>query len=597
MVDPRIYRAGLALVAVALIVFGFSLQDPPGADQTSLAAPPTALASPYTAMSTLAKSFPDRRAGSAGDARLAQAVAAAFHLTKAFDVSTQNVIADTSGGQRTLQLVTASRIGLTSGAIVVIAHRDAESSGDPAAISGTAVLVGLAHDLAGETQHHTIMLVSTSGAVGAAGASALADSLAGQPVDAVIALGDLARARASQPLISPWSSAELLAPPVLTQTLGSYVTAQTGLQIGSASLGGQIAHLAFPLATTEQAPFAARGIPAVLLSLSGTHDPNAGEVTSAGHINGLENAVLQTINALDGSPAVPPPAAYLTISGKIVPLWAVRLLVLALIVPVALATIDALARTRRRGHSTIRWLAWVLAGAVPFFVAWLAVLGLGALGAVPATPPSPVAGGVGVTLGEVVVGAVAVILLLVSFFALRPLCIRIAAGLVPRGGRPPSTPAGDAAAVSLLVVTLLVAVALWALNPFAAALVVPALHLWMWLAQPAVRARRTVTIPLAVLGLAPGLLVAVYYGHSLGVGPLGLAHTLLLAVAGRALPLATSALWCVLLGCAAGALVIALRSAGERRTAAEAPVTVRGPVTYAGPGSLGGTESALGPRR
>ena len=37
-------------------------------------------------------------------------------------------------------------------------------------------------------------------------------------------------------------------------------------------------------------------------------------------------------------------------SGKLVPLWAVRLLVLALILPVAATTLDAAARTRRRGH-------------------------------------------------------------------------------------------------------------------------------------------------------------------------------------------------------------------------------------------------------
>ena len=43
MVDSRIYRAPLALVLAALIVFGFSFADKPGAVTTTLA--PAALSS------------------------------------------------------------------------------------------------------------------------------------------------------------------------------------------------------------------------------------------------------------------------------------------------------------------------------------------------------------------------------------------------------------------------------------------------------------------------------------------------------------------------------------------------------------------------
>jgi hypothetical protein len=595
MVDPRIYRAGLALVAVAVIVFGFSLTDQPGAARTSLAPPTSTGATAYGTMVSLAGRFPGRAPGSAGDGQLADYIAGRFRADGVFKVSTPSFSADTAAGRRTIENVVATRTGLSSGAIVIVAGRDAGASGATAELSGTAALLGLAHALAGQTQAHSLMLVSTGGSVGAAGATELAASIAPQRVDAVIVLGDLARAHVSQPIVDPWSNAATVAPPLLRQTLGSYVTAQTGLPVGSTNIAGQLAHLAFPLTTTEQGPFGGEGIPAVLLSLSGSHAAARGEQVDPARIDLLQNAVVQAVDALDAGSAVPPPAAYLTLGGKTVPAWAVRLLVLALILPVAGAAVDALARTRRRGHSIVRWLAWVLAGAVPFFVAWAVLLLAGVLAVLPATPPGPVAGGVGFGFAAAAVTAVVVLLIVVSFLALRPICIRAASEL---GGaeRRPESPAGDAAAVGLLIVTCACALALWAIDPFAAALVVPALHLWLWLAQPEVRARRGLAAAFVVLGLLPAVLVAIYYAHSFGLSPFGLAFTGILLVAGGQIGPAIGVLWCLLLGCAAGALVIVLRSAGSP-SVADAPVTVRGPVTYAGPGSLGGTESALGQRR
>jgi hypothetical protein len=56
-------------------------------------------------------------------------------------------------------------------------------------------------------------------------------------------------------------------------------------------------------------------------------------------------------------------------------------------------------------------------------------------------------------------------------------------------------------------------------------------------------------------------------------------------------------LWCLTLGCLAGAVLVALGSSPPRIAEPDAadgtPITVRGPMSYAGPGSLGGTESAL----
>jgi hypothetical protein len=133
----------------------------------------------------------------------------------------------------------------------------------------------------------------------------------------------------------------------------------------------------------------------------------------------------------------------------------------------------------------------------------------------------------------------------------------------------------------------------WAFNPFAAALLVPALHLWLWLGSPAVVAGRLRVLGLLALALVVPAVVAVYFMVSLGLTPWAFAWSLVLALAGGAVTVPTALSWCVSLGVLAGAVVLVTRASGAAAAAASAPVTVRGPLGYAGPGSLGGTESAL----
>ena len=63
---------------------------------------------------------------------------------------------------------------------MIVAHRDARGSPAAADLSGTATLLELARVLAGETLHRTIVLASTSGSQGAAGALRLAATLSGR---------------------------------------------------------------------------------------------------------------------------------------------------------------------------------------------------------------------------------------------------------------------------------------------------------------------------------------------------------------------------------------------------------------------------------
>jgi hypothetical protein len=590
MLDPRIYRTGLVAVALAVIVLAFSLGDQQGPLTTTLAPEAFNGGHAYAAMNRIARQFPHRHPGTAADDAIASQVSSLLSFN-GFLVSKSEVRAQTADGPRTLTNVTGVRPGLSSGAIVVVAHRDALGSPAVAEASGTAVLEELAHVLSGETHHRSIVLVSTSGSTGAGGALALAASLPlTQPLDAVIVLGDLAGTSIRQPVVVPWSNSQAVAPPALRNTVAAALSQQAQLAPGSPSLGGQFAHLAFPFTATEQGPFGGKGEPAVLMSLSGGQAPAPDEATSPARVAAMGRSVLQTINALDAGPKVPAPSAYLLFAGKVVPAWAVRLFVLALMVPVLAATVDGMARARRRGHPILRWVVWVLASALPFVLGLAPVLVARLVGLIHARPPGPVsAGAVRLDAAGIAILAVIACLLAVGFLVLRPMVIRLArvgtAGLVPDAAIP-------GAASGLLVVLCAASLAIWASNPFAAALLIPALHFWLWVVAPDLRLRRTLALALLVGGLAAPVLVIVYYARSLGLDPVGVAWSGVLLIAGGHLGVLTAVLWSVVAGCAISLVLISARSVREA-PAPEQPITIRGPITYAGPGSLGGTKSAL----
>jgi hypothetical protein len=602
MLDVRIYRTGLAVAALALVVLAFSLTNQQGPRSASLA--PEVFNGPNVSatMASIAAHDPVRSPGSYGDTALAAQVGSSFKAN-GFTVSDGTFTGQTVDGTRTLENVVASRPGMASGSIVIVAHRDARGSPALAGLSGTATLMELARDLSGETLNHTIVLASTSGSDGTAGAIQLASTVAG-PIDAVIVLGDLASAHPHQPIVIPWSTRPLVAPPVLRNTLAAEIAAQTTLSVGSTSIGGQFAHLAFPLTVSEQAPFGTRGVPAVDLSMSGETGPadsgTDARIAGTPQLTGLGRAVLATISALDSGPAVDAPSAYLLLDGKVVPGWAISLFVLTLLIPVALTSIDALARARRRGHLIGRSLALVVAAAVPFGLAVGVVLAARMIGVIAAAPPGPLApGAIPLTESGIAVLAVAALVLVGSAVGLG---MAARAWLSSPAARASTTRAdsrsrsierpGDGVAVALIIVLWLVTLAIWVANPFAAALLVPALHLWLWAIDPDLRIVLPVRLVMLVLGLAPIALVVIYYAGTLGFGASELIWSAALLVAGHAVGVLAALEWCIVLGCLVSAATLVL-AAARRPKAQPAAITVRGPITYAGPGSLGGTKSAL----
>ena len=155
------------------------------------------------------------------------------------------------------------------------------------------------------------------------------------------------------------------------------------------------------------------------MSASGARLPAANEPTSPAQISGLGRTILESVSALESGPAVPGPSSYLRWQDKLIPRWAVAVLVLALILPVFAATIDGMARARRRGHRIGRWIAWVLSACLPFVLAVLAVLGLRATGVIDTAPPGPVGGDALTLTGQAVAILIGLTCLIVVGFVVR----------------------------------------------------------------------------------------------------------------------------------------------------------------------------------
>lgn len=598
------------VVVVTVIVVAFSLGNQAGPLSTPLVPDAFDGNAAYATMQSLARQYPDRPPGSVGDTKLADFVAG--RLSHAgFLVQRSAFSAQTVDGPRTLENVVGTLAGTRPGTIVVVSHRDstrASATGSPAELSGTGVLLELAAVLSQQTQQPSIVLASTSGHVGAAGVAQLVHSLPG-PVDAVIVLGDLAGLEDRSPSVVPWSDAQLVAPALLRNTLAAAISQQAGAVAGDESLGGQFLHLAFPLAATEQSPFVGAGEPAVLVSAAGARFPAPNEPTSPARINGFGRAILQSVSALESGPTVPGPTSYLRWSGKLVPAWAVRLLVLALIAPVLVATIDGLARARRRGHRVGRWMLWVLSACLPFVLAVLAIVGLRAVGAIDAAPPGPVGGDALTLSGRAVAILAGLACLIAAGLVIRRRVGRRVMALEPAPVRPPENgqtrarsrrvavpdhPASPGAAAALMLALCAITLVIWLGNPFAAALLVPALHLWMWIVAPERRPRAPAAVLLFVAGLVPGVLAAVYYAAVLGLGAAPAAWNAVLMLAGGSVSVMSAIEWSIAVGCAISLAAMIFRIARQpRQDPADLPITVRGPITYAGPGSLGAIKSTL----
>ena len=602
MLDPRIYRAGLVVAALGLIVLAFSLANQPAGSHSTLAPGAFDGQSAYTSMQALYREYPSRPPGSSADDRLGHSVASTLGSSQyGFSVTRERFTARTVNGTRRLTDVVATRPGTEPGSIVIIAARDGAASQGVAGLSGTATLLELGSDLSGETLQRTVVLASVSGSGGSAGVRHLVSTLPG-PLDAVVVLGDLAAADHRQPIVIPWSDTNKLASPALVNTVALALASQHAAHAATPGTLAQLAHLAFPFTISGQGPFAAAGVPAVALSLSGERGASSSSpIDTQAMFTKTGRSVLDTVSALDSAATVPAPSSFVLFDGKVVPGWAIALFVLSLIVPVLLTTVDACARAKRRGYPLLRSLIAVLGTALPFIAAALVVLIGRLVGLISAAPPGATpAGAVSLSAGGIAVLAAAAVVALAMVPLVRGpyrAVDRQPAAKESRDSRARTVDRrGDGTAAMMLAVLCAVTLVIWLQNPYAAALLVPALHLWLWAIDSDLRLRLPARLLMVAAGAIPVVLLVVYYATSLQFTPIGLIWAAALLVAGHAVSLVTVVLWSFVLGCMATAVTVVVMAARRPlpvATQTKAVASVRGPVGYAGPGSLGATKSTV----
>ena len=620
MLDVRVYRAAFLPALLALFVVAFSLEGRPSPLRTRAVAdafdPERAYggARVLDSLVQLGEEYPERRPGSSGDAALAGRVDEVMRAA-GFQVEHTRAQARTVDGETELETVVGVRPGLSNRRIVVIAHRDSLDSPGLADLSGTAALLELARifrtltpeserdtvepgrpQLIGRDLRKTLVLVSTSGGTsGGAGARVWAREQDASAIDGVLVLGDLASVRWRKPWVVPWSNGAYQPPLGWQRTVEAAVRQELGADPGGARATAQWSRRALPLAVTEQGEVNRAELPAVLLQISGERGPDAGARISRDRFTAAGRGALRSVIALDEAgrrasggqtrPPFPDQTSGIVTLRNVLPDWSVRLAVFCLLLPALLAALDAFFRARRRKLHTGAWLAWALAAGAALPLAWIWLRLLAITGALPA-PHGPVApddlrleAGPAAALASIALPLAAGVLLV------RPLT---RSSRVERGN-----PAAGAAGAAVGALVCAVTLAVWVANPYAAALLLPAAHLWLFLGAPQTRLRGRVAWLALAAGLLGPLLVLVYELRALSADPFELARTWLVATAGGHVSAWAALAAGALAGCAATLVRILLaRRRIAEATPAERPTT-RGPAGYAGPGSLGGTESAL----
>ena len=507
----------------------------------------------------IAAEEPDRRAGSPGDRATAQLVAGTF-ATRGFAGGRGSgpVVQRFTEDGHSLVNVVGRRAGSSRRQIVIVAARDAGAVPDaPGSASDTAALMQLARVYQGRPSKKTLVLASIDGSsLGQAGARKLVEVLpAPDLVDAVLVVSDLG-SRAGGPILQAWSNDSTRAGIGLQRTVADSIRQEIGGAPGGSGVFGQLARLSFPIGIGPQGVLLDSGYDAVRISGSGELPPEGNgppEAIDPDRLGGLGRATLRTLTALDEGPRPQHgPKGYIQAVSQVLPGWVLSLLAGSLLLPVLVASVDAFARARRRHVDVLRWLRWLGAWVAPFLAALAVAQLLALFDATPSPPAAPVppdelpldGPALGVLAGVLV--AMVLAFMLARWLAARP---------DPELEQTPDLGAGVALGLAIAAGSIL----LWLVNPYAGLLAVPAAHLWMLLALTRPLPGRRVRLALIALGLAPAVLVAVYYMFALNVDPLSGLWYLLMLVTGQSVSLVTSLIGCLMLAAACATVETALR--------------------------------------
>ena len=591
MIEPRIYRAAFLPTALAVVLVMFSLESrPPPLGQGLPADVVFAGQSAVTTTGAIVAAARDRRAGRPGDREAARLVANTFR-SRGFTVELDRF----ERGSDDLVNVIGRRAGSSRRQVVVVAARDAAGVSDAAgSAADTAALMELARVFEGRPSNKTLVLASVDGStLGEVGTQRLAGRIdSPELVDGVIVMSGLGEPGPERPAVIAWSGDTTSGGIGLQRTAAESIRQELGGVAPGASPVGQLARLAFPLGIGPQGPLIDRGYDAVRIAGAGELGGSGGtplERVDADRIGGLGRAALRTVTALDaGQRAGRGPKTHITIVSQVMPGWAPSLLAIALILPVLVAGIDAFARARRRREPITPWLAWVGAGALAFTIGLGLARAFALTGAIDDPPEAPVSP----DLYPLDAGVLAVVVAVAVITAAAWAGLRF---LAKRREPVAADPSAPGAAVACTLVLALAVLALWLVNPFAALLMTPALHLWTLATLVEPGPPRRARLAMVGAGLLAPALLAVYVLVSLSLDPLSGVWYLMLLVTGGHVSVVTTLVWALLAG-VLGSVVAIARSARPGREDPEEMVSVRGPASYAGPGSLGGTVSGFGDR-
>lgn len=487
-VNGRMYRGTWLLVGLPLLVAAFSVGSAQPLPAPTV--PPTfdgeaalALARDFTSSNSF------RPPGSLGPIRW---VSDRFALY-GFRVQRSSFDAEVPGlgaVRLTNLFAVASGPSPQAPVIVVMAHRDAAGIGRGANdnASGTAALLELARPYApapGGTfgavaPAHTLVFLSTDGgAFGGIGAARFAQEPAFRNrIVAVVNLDTIGGP--GSPRLELAADAAASPPATLVQTAADRLVDETGREPRRPHPLWQLVDLGFPFSLYEQAPLIAAGVPAITITTADERPPpsirDSAPALSRQRLEQVGRAAQRMVSSIDQGLDLPAEAgAYIYFGPRLLPGWAVQLVLVTALLPFLAAAVDLFARCRRRRIPLApalrslrsRLAFWLFVGAL---FALFALAGAWPGGASrPLSPESDV----------------------VREWPLLPIVLLVALGLlawlVPRERLIPRRPvhpaeriAGYTAALLALGVLALVVVAV---NAYALVFLLPSLHAWLWLPQ------------------------------------------------------------------------------------------------------------------
>jgi hypothetical protein len=567
VIDLRLWRIALLSVPAVVAIAMFSLQEVPSTLAPGI--PPDAFDSTTAALlaKDLAGKGTNPTPGSDSDEALAELVKGRFSAIQGATVSEQRFGASFHGDDVELRNLIATLPGESDRQIALIAPRDvADGSGAVTSDASTAAMLEIANGFSGSSHRKTLVFVSTDGSsIGALGARRFVrDYTDTGLLDAAIDLSQPAAPDPKPPLVIPWSSGAESTASQLADTANSTVSQQVDVPAGDEGPLDDLFRLALPAGIGEQGPLIEAGLPAVRLSSDGELPLEASEDTlenfSSDTFDRFGRAALALILSLDRSdgPVEHGPDGYIGLAGNLLPGWTLALLALSLLAPVALAAGGGLASASRSPAEALRGTLWAVLRALPFLAAVI-VISLASLVGLMPSPDFPFDPRTE-TLG--VGGTIAVVAAFISYcavaFFLRPL-------------RPPPAAAVAAATPAALMVGVVAALGIWAVNPYLGLLVALGMQAWVLAASRPVGGRPVAAL-LVLLGLLPLLAVIADLAGRFEAG-YAVWHDLVLMYADGQIAGSLALLGCLWAG--AGVAIVAVAGRGPRAPAPE--MTVRRP--------------------